>query len=51
MLEIALGLSLHPKLYALLGALQGVRWHSLDDTVKKDLKLFYNSIEKTEKDV
>jgi DNA transformation protein and related proteins len=38
-------------LYALEGAVQGVRWHSLDDTVKKDLKLFYNSIEKTEKDV
>jgi len=31
-------------LYALEGAVQGIRWHSLDEKTKNDLKLFYNSI-------
>jgi DNA transformation protein len=31
-------------LYALEGAIRGVRWHQLNDQVKNDLKLFYKSI-------
>jgi len=31
-------------LYALEGAIQGVRWHSLDQKTKDELKVFYNSI-------
>jgi DNA transformation protein len=30
------------RLSALEGAIQGVRWHYLDDETKKSLKLFYN---------
>lgn len=30
------------RLYALEGAIRGVRWHSLDDSIKKELKEFYN---------
>jgi len=29
-------------LYALEGAIQGIRWHNLEDAVKKDLKEFFN---------
>ena len=29
------------RLCALEGAIQGVRWHSLDDQTKKELKTFY----------
>ena len=29
------------RLCALEGAIQGVRWHNLDDTTKKQLKEFY----------
>ena len=32
------------KLYALEGAIQGIRWHGLSDETKADLKLFYKSI-------
>lgn len=32
------------RLYALEGALQGIRWHSLSDEVKKELKEFYNEV-------
>jgi DNA transformation protein len=31
-------------LYAIEGAVQGVRWHSLPDTVKSDLRCFYNGL-------
>jgi len=31
-------------LYSLEGAIQGIRWHFLDETVKTELKDFYNSI-------
>lgn len=30
------------RLSALEGALQGVRWHYLDEETKKELKAFYN---------
>jgi DNA transformation protein and related proteins len=32
------------KLYALEGAIQGIRWHNLDDKKKQKLKEFFNSI-------
>ncbi|WP_346886146.1 TfoX/Sxy family protein [Clostridium sp. UBA4395] len=32
------------RLCALEGAIQGIRWHSLSDEVKGDLKEFYNAI-------
>lgn len=31
-------------LYALEGAIQGIRWHNLEDGMKKDLKEFYNGL-------
>lgn len=31
-------------LYALEGAIQGIRWHNLSDDIIKDLKDFYKSI-------
>lgn len=31
------------KLFALEGAIQGIRWHHLSDVVKKDLKEFYDN--------
>ncbi len=31
------------RLCALEGAIQGVRWNSISDSVKKDLKEFYDS--------
>ncbi|MBU3142705.1 TfoX/Sxy family DNA transformation protein [Clostridium sp. CF012] len=31
-------------LCALEGAVQGIRWHNLSETVKKDLKCFFQSI-------
>lgn len=30
------------RLCALEGAVQGIRWHNLDDTRKEELKAFYN---------
>ena len=30
------------RLCGLEGAIQGVRWHYLDDEIKRDLKAFYN---------
>lgn len=32
------------RLYALEGAIQGIRWHNLSNEVKKELKEFYNSV-------
>lgn len=32
------------KLYALEGALENIRWHSLSDEKKKELKDFFNEI-------
>ncbi|GAA0085308.1 TfoX/Sxy family protein [Clostridium sp. CTA-7] len=32
------------RLYALEGAIQGIRWHNLSTEVKKELKEFYNSV-------
>ncbi len=32
------------RLCALEGAIRGIRWHSLSDEVKRDLKEFYNAI-------
>jgi len=32
------------RLYALEGAIQGVRWHSLSNEVKSELKKFYNTV-------
>jgi len=31
------------SLYALEGAIQGIRWHDLSSESKEDLKAFYNS--------
>ena len=31
------------RLSALEGAIRGIRWHNLDDKVKKELKAFYHS--------
>lgn len=33
----------HNRLCSLEGAIQGVRWHDLNDETKKDLKDFYNN--------
>ncbi len=33
----------YSRLCALEGALQGIRWHSLDDKTKQELKEFYQS--------
>lgn len=32
------------RLYALEGAIQGIRWHSLSIEVKNELKEFYNTV-------
>lgn len=32
-------------LYAISGAIEGVRWHNLSDDIKADLKDFYNSLQ------
>lgn len=32
------------RLYALEGAIQGIRWHGLSDKLKKELKEFYNEV-------
>ncbi len=32
------------RLYAIEGAIQGIRWHSLSKEVKTDLKDYYNSL-------
>ncbi|MBZ9688850.1 TfoX/Sxy family protein [Clostridium estertheticum] len=31
------------RLYALKGAIQGIRWHNLSNEVKNELKKFYNT--------
>lgn len=31
------------RLYALEGAIQGIRWHNLSEEVKSELKEFYNA--------
>jgi len=31
-------------LYALEGAIQGIRWHNLDEDKKQELKYFYQSL-------
>lgn len=31
-------------LYAVEGAIQGIRWHNLPDDTKKDLKSFYDAL-------
>lgn len=31
------------RLYAIEGAIQGVRWHAMSDQVKSGLKEFYNT--------
>ena len=36
------------RLCALEGAIQGVRWHHLDDVTKKEMKAFYNLNKKDE---
>ncbi len=33
------------RLYALEGAIQGIRWHNLSDEVKRHLKEFYSTFE------
>lgn len=33
------------RLYALEGAIQGIRWHSLSKEVKSELKEFYNAVQ------
>ena len=32
------------KLCALEGAIRGIRWHNLDDSVKNDLKIFFDKL-------
>lgn len=32
------------RLYALEGAIQGIRWHNLSEEVKSELKEFYNTV-------
>jgi len=34
-------------LYALEGAIQGIRWHGLDENRKQELRDFYNMISKS----
>ena len=34
------------RLCALEGAIEGIRWHNLSDEVKKELKEFYNTVNK-----
>lgn len=33
-------------IYALEGAIQGIRWHDLDHDRKKELKVFYDQVKK-----
>ena len=33
-------------LYALEGAIQGIRWHGLDSNKKKELKMFFDQMKK-----
>lgn len=35
------------QLYALEGAVQGIRWHKLDKSRKKELTEFYNMLKKS----
>lgn len=37
------------RLYALEGAIQGIRWHDLSEVVKEELREFFNTYEKLEK--
>lgn len=32
------------RLYALEGAIEGIRWHDLSNEVKRELKEFYNTV-------
>lgn len=32
------------RLCAIEGAIQGIRWHSLSDEIKSELKQFYNTV-------
>ncbi len=32
------------RLYAIEGAINGIRWHTLSNEVKNDLKEFYNTV-------
>ena len=32
------------RLYALEGAIQGIRWHNLSDEIKQELKAFFNEV-------
>jgi len=32
------------RLYALEGAIQGIRWHHLSDEIKQELKAFFNTV-------
>lgn len=34
------------RLCALEGAIEGIRWHSLSEEVKRELKAFYNTVNK-----
>jgi len=34
------------RLCALQGAIEGIRWHNLSDEVKRELKAFYNTVNK-----
>jgi len=34
------------RLCALEGAIEGIRWHNLSDEVKRELKAFYNTVNK-----
>lgn len=36
-------------LFALEGAIQGIRWHNLDETRKLELKIFFNQLQATRK--
>ncbi|MDU5082861.1 TfoX/Sxy family protein [uncultured Tissierella sp.] len=37
------------RLYALEGAIQGIRWHDLSEVVKEELREFFNTYKKLEK--
>lgn len=36
-------------LYAIEGAIQGIRWHNLSKEKKEELKLFFNQVKKIQK--
>lgn len=35
------------KLYAIEGAIQGIRWHNLSPERKRELKIFYNQVKQS----